>query len=101
MKSIDFPGATLKIGANQTDIYNVIHAMPVGGPEGEIIACFELTDDEIEEIVSTKKIYYHRWTFNGLSPCLKCGTINRVGFSPMRITTSLEDGIELLPDAAN
>ena len=98
MKSIDFPGATLKIGANQKDTYNVIHAIPVGGPEGAIIACFELTDDEVAEVVKTKRIYYHRWTFNGIAPCVRCGTINRIGFNPMRLSTSLDDGIDLVPD---
>lgn len=96
MKSIDFPGATLKIGKNQEDIYNVIHALPVGGPEGEIIACFELTDEEIEEIRRTKKLYYSRWTFGGVCKCQKCGTINPVGFQPMRISTELGDNISII-----
>lgn len=65
MKSIDFPGATLKIGANQTDIYNVIHAYPLEGQEGEVIAIYELTDEEAEQIAKNKKIYYSRLTFGG------------------------------------
>lgn len=50
MKSIDFPGAYLKIGQGQ-DEYHVIHAMPINNEQGEIIAMYELTDEEIEAIV--------------------------------------------------
>ena len=63
MKSIDFKGAFAKIGANQQDLYNVIHAYPLAGPEGEMIACYELTDEELEKLIKTKRIYYSRLTF--------------------------------------
>jgi hypothetical protein len=63
MKSLDFPGATLKIGANQTDIYNVIHAYPLDGEEKEIIAIYELSEEERAEVAKTGRIYYSRLTF--------------------------------------
>jgi hypothetical protein len=85
MISIDFPGATLKIGKKQADVYSVIHAMPMGGKEGEIIACFELSDEELAEVIKTKRIYYSRWTFG-------------YPFQPMRLSATLEDGIELIPE---
>lgn len=97
MKSIPFPGATLQIGKGQPE-YNVIHAMPVGGPEGEIIACFELTDEEVEQIVKTKKIFYSRWTFGGVVRCHHCSKVTASGFQPMRIFTELGDNIELVPE---
>jgi hypothetical protein len=81
MKSIEFPGATLKIGKDQPE-YNTLHAMPIGGPQGEVICCFELSDEEISDIVKNKRIYYSRWTFNN-------------PFQPMRLFTKLDDGIEL------
>lgn len=75
MKSIDFPGAFLKIGAAQ-DEYNTVHALPVeGSPEGEVIAIYELTDEEIQQIVHTKKLFYSRWTFGHK-------------FQPFRISTT-------------
>jgi hypothetical protein len=91
MKSIDFPGATLKIGKNQTDVYNVLHAMPVPGPEGEIIVCFELSEEELKTIIETRKIYYSRLTFG--NNCMVCGQFH--GFAPMKIFTSLDEGLEL------
>lgn len=75
MTSLDFPGATLKIGANQTDIYNVIHAYPIDGPEKEIFAIYELSEEERTEVAKTGKIYYSRLTFG--SP-----------FQPMRLSTT-------------
>lgn len=62
MKSIDFPGAYLKIGEGQEQ-YDTIHALPVDGEEGEVISVFELTDEEVAEIVRTKKLFYSRLTF--------------------------------------
>lgn len=63
MTSADFPGATLKIGKGQEDTYHTIHALPVEGPQGEILAIYNLTDEEVEQIVRDKKLYYSRWTF--------------------------------------
>lgn len=93
MKSIDFPGATLKIGKDQEDTYNVIHAMPVPGPHGEIIACFELDANEIEMINQSRKIFYSRWTF--AQTCNKCGT--KQGFAPMRIFVLDDNGVPVAP----
>lgn len=84
MKSIKFEGCNLEIGKGQAE-YNVIHGMHFPSNEGEIIACFELSDEELEKINKTKKIYYSRWTFG--SP-----------FQPMRLFTDLSDGIEIIPE---
>jgi Zn ribbon nucleic-acid-binding protein len=68
MQSIDFPGAVFKIGAGQ-DQYNTLHAMPVGtGEEDEVVMVFELTDEEVEQIRKTKKLFYHRLRFSRLTP---------------------------------
>lgn len=91
MKSIKFPGANIEIGKNQSHIYNVLHAMHVPNSQGELIMCFELSDEELEEINRTKKIYYSRLTFGSI--CAECNA--RQGFMPMRLSTSLADGIEL------
>lgn len=74
MKSIDFPGASLKIGGNQTDIYNVIHAYPLNDNRGEVLAIYELTEEEAEKIFQTRKIFYSRLTFGN-------------NFQPMRISS--------------
>jgi hypothetical protein len=90
MKSISFPGSNVEIGKGQPE-YNSMHAMVMPGHEGELIMCFELTDEEIETITKTKKIYYSRWTFGQM--CRSCGTPQ--GFLPMKIFTDLSEGIEL------
>lgn len=83
MKSIKFPGCDLEIGKGQPQ-YTVLHAMRVPGPEGEVLMCFELTDDEIDRIKETKRIYYRRLTFGG-------------PFQPMNLMVDLSDGIDLKP----
>lgn len=102
MNSIDFPGATLKIGANQTDIYNVIHAYPLDGPQGEVIAIFELSEEEAELVAKTRKIYYSRLTFNGQCQCEHCGKTARSGFQPMRLqSTPVEISVTMNDDNGN
>lgn len=81
MKSVKFEGCNLEIGKGQSE-YNVIHAIGIPGPEGEIVACYELDDEEIAELVKTKRIYYHRLTFG--QP-----------FQPMRLTTDLSSSVTL------
>jgi hypothetical protein len=84
MKSVKIPGCNLEIGKGQSE-YHIIHAMSMPGPEGEIIACFELSDEELAQINVTRKIYYSRWTFGH-------------NFQPMRIYTDFSEGIELKPE---
>jgi len=83
MISVKFPGSNLEIGKGQPE-YNVLHAMQVPSLEGELIMCFELTDEEIERLRVTKKIYYKRWTFGH-------------SFQPMKLQIELHDDIELTP----
>ena len=81
MKAIEFPGCNTLIGKDQPQ-YLPLPAMDLGGPTGEKIICFELTDEEIETLKKTKRLYYSQWTFGH-------------NFHPMKITTNLEDGIIL------
>lgn len=86
MKSIDFPGAIMKIGEGQEQ-YHTIHALPCENDEGEIIAIYELTDEEIEQIVKTRRIIYSRLTFHNQVTCRHCNRITPTGFQPFRIST--------------
>lgn len=81
MRSIKFPGSNREIGRGQPQ-YSVIHAMETPGFEGEIVAVFELTDEEIEIIKETKRITYVRWTFGQR-------------FQPMNISACEFNGPEL------
>lgn len=86
MKSIDFPGAYLKIGEGQ-DQYNTVHAMPIDGNEGQIFAIYRLSDEEVERIVKSKTLYYSRLTFHNQAECRHCNKITPTGFQPFLITT--------------
>lgn len=63
MKSIKLPDFNIEIGKGQPE-YNVLHAKEIS-PEntGSLLMCFELTDEEVAEIVKTKRTYYSRLTF--------------------------------------
>lgn len=74
MKSINFEDATLKIGGKQEE-YETLHAVLLSGKEKEVIMIFELTDEEVAEIVRNKRLYYSRFTFG-------------YNFQPMRISTA-------------
>jgi hypothetical protein len=80
MKSIKLPCMTLEIGKGQPE-YSVLHAAKIPGPEGELLMCFELTDEEIAEIQRTKHIYYSRLTFE--NKCRACQAPQP--FMPMNI----------------
>jgi hypothetical protein len=85
MKSIDFPGAYLKIGEGQ-DQYHTVHAMPLHNEEGEVLCMYKLSDEERAEIARTGIIYYSRWTFNNQTVCKQCLQITPTGFQPFLIS---------------
>ena len=87
MKSIDFPGAYMKIGEGQ-DQYHTIHAMPLDGEEGEVVCIYELTDEEVEAIVKNRKLFYSRLTFHNQTMCKHCMKITPTGFQPMLISAT-------------
>lgn len=84
MKSLNFKGATLKIGGTQQE-YNTLHAIPM--PTGEVHIIFELTEEELAEITRTRKLVYTQLTFG-------------MPFQPMRLDTKWpgSEPPEILPD---
>lgn len=83
MRSIDFPQANLPLAKDQPE-YETLHVHvetkqveipPRIAEQGEVIpgkiediswsmtACFELSDEEIEEIVRTRKLWYTQMVF--------------------------------------
>lgn len=62
MRSLKFEGCTHAIAGTQNQ-YNTLHAQLLPGKEGEVLMIFELTDEEVAEIVRTKKVVYSRLTF--------------------------------------
>jgi hypothetical protein len=81
MKPVKFPGYNVVFGEGQPE-YQPLPALRVPGPQGEVITCWELTEDEIKQIAHSGVIYFKQLTFNqSLQPIL-----------PM---TELSDDIEL------
>lgn len=60
MKSISFEEATNKIAEHQDEFNTVISQYQSG--DKSVNLCFELTNEEIEEIQKTKKIWYKQVT---------------------------------------
>lgn len=86
MRSLRFEGCNKAIGGTQQQ-YHTLHAQQMPGLQGECRIIFELTDEEVAEIVRTKKLVYTQLTFS--SP-----------FQPMKISTKWpEDPVPaILPD---
>lgn len=68
MKPIDFEGANVVYAKDQPE-YLPLPAKKE--PDGKVTTCWELTDEEIEVILKTKKLYIQMLTFNNpLTPIL-------------------------------
>lgn len=61
MKPIEFNGQNVVYGENQPE-YLPLPALKL--PDGQVITCWELSDEEIEVIVKNKKMYLSQLTFN-------------------------------------
>lgn len=68
MTPIKFPGSNVVFGANQPE-YQPLPAMKL--PDGQVITCWQFTDEEIQTINRTKCMYFNQLTFNSaLQPIL-------------------------------
>lgn len=69
MTSVKFDEANVALAENQPE-YETLHIhYDVEDVEGKMTACFKLTDEEIAEIVATKKIWHTQLTFgNNFQP---------------------------------
>lgn len=56
MKSVEFPEVQFKIAEHQ-DEFNTVHAQ-YQEKDGSLNMCFEFTQDELDEISATGKIWY-------------------------------------------
>lgn len=74
MKPVQFDGVNVVIGKDQEE-YQDLPAQIVGE---KVITCWELSDQEVEEIVKSKKIWLGVLTFG-------------MPFQPCLLTTSKED----------
>jgi hypothetical protein len=73
MSPVEFPGCNAVYGKEQQDTYRALPAMIVNeeDPKGEVISCWELTDEEVEMVVKNRRIYLSQYTFrDALQPIL-------------------------------
>lgn len=61
MKPTTFLGQNVVFAENQPE-YTPLPALRL--PDGQVITCWEISDEELEEISRTKKIYLSQLTFN-------------------------------------
>lgn len=60
MESIKFPEANVAIGEDQPE-YETLHAhVSTKDDVTTIVACFELTEEEIQDIVTNKRVWYRQ-----------------------------------------
>lgn len=63
MKSVDFPQVNARIAENQPE-YETLHAhVDFESSTTPVTFCMELSDEEIEELVKTKQLWYTQLTF--------------------------------------
>ena len=63
MRSVDFPEANLPLAKDQPQ-YNTLYVhVDFCRPEKQMISCYELTEEEIADIVKNKKIWHTQMTF--------------------------------------
>lgn len=68
MKPVEFIGHNVVFGAGQPE-YQPLPALRT--PDGQVITCWEFTDEEVERIVENKRLYFQQLTFNApLQPIL-------------------------------
>ena len=80
MNPIKFKGHNVVFGEGQLE-YQPLPALRM--PDGEVITCWELSDEELEEIKRTKVIYLKQYTVNG-------------PLQPIMPIVDLSDGIDLI-----
>lgn len=61
MTPIEFKGCNVIFGKDQPE-YLPLPAMRM--PDGQVITCWQLTDEEVETMVKNRCIYFQQLTFN-------------------------------------
>ena len=60
-RSIDFPQSNIVFAENQPEYLPLPEYM---GDDGNVITCWELTEDERKEVAKTGKVWFSVFTFN-------------------------------------
>jgi len=90
MIPIKFPGSNIVIGENQPQ-YILLPALRLDN--GDVYTCWELTEEEINDLVNSKRLYIKSLTFKFLD---KQGIERYTPFQPILPLVDLSDEIILL-----
>lgn len=63
MISIEFPQANIPLAKDQPEYETLYVHVDPNDPTLSMTACFELSDEEIVELVKTRKLWYTQLTF--------------------------------------
>ncbi len=80
MKPVEFKGQNVVFAKDQPE-YLPLPALRL--PDGEVITCWEFSEEELQEVIRTKRIYFSQLTFNThLQPILPLVDLaDRIAFS--------------------
>jgi hypothetical protein len=90
MTPIKFPGSNIVIGENQPQ-YIPLPALRLD--DGQVYTCWELNNSEIEDLVSSRKLYIKSLTFKYLD---ENGVEHFTPFQPILPLVDLSDEISFL-----
>lgn len=76
MKSVKFPEVNIHLAENQPEYETLYVHLDKNDPQFPMTACFELTDEQIKEIVETRKIWFTQLTFGGSFQPINLSTQN-------------------------
>ena len=63
MKPTEFEGQNVVFAKDQPE-YQPLPAYKEDAPEGRVVHCWELSDEELEQVIKTKRIWVMQMTFN-------------------------------------
>lgn len=63
MEAVEFKGQNVVMGKDQPQ-YRPLPALRIMDEQGQAITCWEVSDEELEEIIKTRRIYLSQLTFN-------------------------------------
>lgn len=92
MVPIKFPGHNVVFAEDQPE-YQPLPAILMPGLDGEVITCWELSDDEIEKIIKNRCIYISQLCFTRLN---ENGTLSNNPLQPILPMAELGDNITLI-----
>lgn len=76
MKAADFPQRNVLLAENQPEYETLPAHVDTDAPELPFTTCFELSDEEVEEIVRTRRIWHTQLTFGHAFQPVRMATTN-------------------------